>query len=154
MDFTSELNGVLDDNSLWRIEPMPTVAGSPDRVTPPSQRQGSVSAQTPILSLSPMPRSVDCPAESYNDLDRHSSDEEDFMQHLRSKSRIEVAQAGRPRFLGKSSRAKFLQQVLQYREQYSGDSNWRSQTRPDSWYPQLVCLVVLSDQESIAEQSH
>ena len=144
MDFSPELTGVLNENSLWRVEPVPLIPGPSDRVSPPYQRQASVPAPTPILSLSPTPKSFDHPANSYNDLDLHSSDEEESIHYLRRNSRVERAQAGRPRFLGKSSRLKFLRQVLHYREQYSGDHDWRPPPRPEFWHAQPVCFCLVS----------
>lgn len=90
----------------------------------------------PNASLSMPPRSPtsDRPPETYNDLDAQSSDDESATVLLRKK-----VPEGRPRFLGKSSQFKFVQQALQFCHQTTGEIKLRPRPRPEFLPTQTVC---------------
>ncbi|KAJ3558757.1 hypothetical protein NM688_g737 [Phlebia brevispora] len=131
-DFSSELNGVVSDNSLWRVEPMTTSALPWTHQSP-----------TPSFPPSPIPPLSEYTRPGQADPDMDSSDDEVAAQHVfRRRSELWRMRTGsRPRFLGKSSRFMFLQKALDYRHQYAGtngfgDEPWRPRPRAEYWKTQ------------------
>lgn len=102
IDFTSALNGVLGDNSLWLVNPAKAVAAD----------------ATPL----PFPR-PSLVADVNNDDGKSSDDEAELQAALFEHFKGMSLYGGGPPFLGKSSRFVFFKKVFDYKYEYAGSNS-------------------------------
>lgn len=101
MDFSRELSGILDENSLWLL----------------GNKAGGGSKQSP-MSL-PTPTSLASPASNGDDYESSDDEMQTGLDLNRSMSALTV-HSEFPRYLGKSSRLRFFKQAFDMRNSYAG----------------------------------
>lgn len=101
VDFSRELSGILDANSLWLLDAKRTDASGPQK-----SLLGTPSAISPTSTT----------------VEDYDSSEDDIASHLNLKRSMEALtlNAEYPRYLGKSSRLRFYKRACDLKSDYTG----------------------------------